>query len=144
LGQKIGKDFIPKDDTSEFMVVLTMPEGSSLEASSAMARRIEGHLREIRGVERMFTSIGSARGGDDVTEVQIYVQVTDIELRDYPLEAVQKQAREALRPYPDLRPSVQDLGGLGGGGRRTQLAFSLRGPDLEQLGEYTATLMAKM
>lgn len=144
LGQRIGKDFIPKDDTSEFMVVLTMPEGSSLEASSAMASRIEGHLREIRGVERLFTSIGSARGGDDVTEVQIYVQVTDIEQRDYPLEAVQKQAREALRPYPDLRPSVQDLGGLGGGGRRTQLAFSLRGPDLELLGDYAATLMAKM
>jgi len=144
LGQRIGKDFIPKDDTSEFMVVLTMPEGSSLEASSAMAARIEGHLRELRGVERLFTSIGAARGGDDVTEVQIYVQVIDIEQRDYPLEAVQKQAREALRPYPDLRPSVQDLGGMGGGGRRTQLAFSLRGPDLEQLGEYTATLMAKM
>ncbi|WAS92519.1 efflux RND transporter permease subunit [Nannocystis punicea] len=144
LGQRIGKDFIPKDDTSEFMVVLTMPEGSSLEASSAMAARIEGHLRELRGVERLFTSIGAARGGDDVTEVQIYVQVTDIEHRDYPLEAVQKQARAALRPYPDLRPSVQDLGGMGGGGRRTQLAFSLRGPDLEQLGEYTATLMAKM
>ncbi|MBZ5714707.1 efflux RND transporter permease subunit [Nannocystis pusilla] len=144
LGQRIGKDFIPKDDTSEFMVVLTMPEGSSLEASSAMAARIEGHLRELRGVERLFTSIGAARGGDDVTEVQIYVQVADIEQRDYPLEAVQKQAREALRPYPDLRPSVQDLGGMGGGGRRTQLAFSLRGPDLEQLGEYTATLMARM
>ncbi|MCY1066262.1 efflux RND transporter permease subunit [Nannocystis sp. RBIL2] len=144
LGQRIGKDFIPKDDTSEFMVVLTMPEGSSLGASSAMAARIEGHLRELRGVERLFTSIGAARGGDDVTEVQIYVQVTDIEHRDYPLDAVQKQARAALRPYPDLRPSVQDLGGMGGGGRRTQLAFSLRGPDLEQLGEYTATLMAKM
>ncbi|MDC0670737.1 efflux RND transporter permease subunit [Nannocystis radixulma] len=144
LGQRIGKDFIPKDDTSEFMVVLTMPEGSSLDASSAMAARIEGHLRELRGVERLFTSIGAARGGDDVTEVQIYVQVVDIEQRDYPLEAVQKQAREALRPYPDLRPSVQDLGGMGGGGRRTQLAFSLRGPDLEQLGQYTATLMAKM
>ncbi|MDC0717358.1 efflux RND transporter permease subunit [Nannocystis bainbridge] len=144
LGQRIGKDFIPKDDTSEFMVVLTMPEGSSLAASSAMAARIEGHLRELRGVERMFTSIGAARGGDDVTEVQIYVQVIDIEKRDYPLMAVQKQAREALRPYPDLRPSVQDLGGMGGGGRNTQLAFSLRGPDLDQLGEYTATILAKM
>lgn len=144
LGERIGKDFIPKDDTSDFMVVLTMPEGSSLEASSAMATRIEGELRQIRGVERIFTTIGSSRGGDDVTEVQFYVQVVDITERDYPLAAVQKEAREILRAYPDLRPSVQDLGGLRQGGRNTQLAFSLRGPDLEALNQYADALMAKM
>lgn len=142
--QRIGKDFIPKDDTSEFMVVLTMPEGSSLDASAGMAAQIEGQLKEIRGVERIFTSIGSARGGDDVTEVQMYVQVTDIEQREFPLAAVQKQAREALRRYPDLRPAVQDLGGLSSGGRNTQLGFSLRGPDLAALNAYADTIMARM
>lgn len=144
LVQRIGKDFIPKDDTSEFSVVLTMPEGSSLAASSAMATVIESQLKELRGVERIFTSIGSARGGDDVSEVQMYVQVTDIDRRDYPLGAVQKQAREVLRQYPDLRPAVQDLGGLQGGGRNTQLGFSLRGPDLEALTQYADVLMARM
>jgi HAE1 family hydrophobic/amphiphilic exporter-1 len=144
LVQRIGKDFIPKDDTSEFSVVLTMPEGSSLEASSIMASIIEGQLKEIRGVERIFTSIGSARGGDDVSEVQMYVQVTDIEQRDYPLAQVQRQAREVLRQYPDLRPAVQDLGGMQSGGRNTQLAFSLRGPDLEALTKYADVLMARM
>jgi HAE1 family hydrophobic/amphiphilic exporter-1 len=144
LVQRIGKDFIPKDDTSEFSVVLTMPEGSSLAASSSMATIIEGQLKELRGVERIFTSIGSARGGDDVSEVQMYVQVTDIDKRDYPLGAVQKQAREVLRQYPDLRPAVQDLGGLQSGGRNTQLGFSVRGPDLEALTQYADVLMARM
>lgn len=141
---RVGKDFIPKDDTSDFSVALTMPEGSSLEASSAMAARVEGELKGIAGVERIFTSIGSARGGDDVTEVQMYVQVVDIEQRDYPLAAVQRRARELLRRYPDLRPSVQDLGGLSGGGRNTQLGFSLRGPDLEALGKYADEIMTKL
>ncbi len=144
LAQRIGKDFIPKDDTSEFMVVLTMPEGSSLEASSALAAEVEAELRALRGVERLYTQIGSARGGEDVTEVQIYLQVTDIAERDYPLAAVQKQAREALRPYADLRPSVQDVGGLSSSGRNTQLSFSLRGPDLEALTGYADALMARM
>ena len=144
LTQRIGKDFIPKDDTSEFMVVLTMPEGSSLDASSALAAEVEAELRALRGVERLYTQIGSARGGEDVTEVQIYVQVTDIAERDYPLVAVQKQAREALRPYADLRPSVQDVGGLSSSGRNTQLSFSLRGPDLEALTGYADALMARM
>lgn len=141
---RIGKDFIPKDDTSDFAVALTMPEGSSLAASSAMAARIERELHAVPGVEQIFTSIGSARGGEDVTEVALYIQVIDIEQRDYPLSAVQKQARDVLRRYPDLRPSVQDIGGLGGGGRNTQLGFSLRGPDLEVLSALAAKFMDRM
>ncbi len=140
----VGKDFIPKDDTSDFAVVLTMPEGSSLAASSTMAARIEGELKGLTGVQRIFTTIGSNRGGDDVTEVQMYIEVIDIAERDYPLAAVQKQARDVLRRYPDLRPSVQDIGGMGGGGRNTQLSFSLRGPDLEQLQAHAETIMARM
>ncbi len=140
----VGKDFMPKDDTSDFSVALTMPEGSSLEASSAMAARIEQEIKDVHGVERIFTSIGSARGGDDVTEVELYIEIVDIEARDYSLTAVQKETREVLRRYPDLRPSVQDIGGLGGGGRRTQLSFSLRGPDLEQLQGYAEAIMTKM
>lgn len=140
----VGKDFSPKDDTSDFNIVLTMPEGSSLEASADMSAEIEAELRGVEGVERIFTTIGSARGGDDVTEVQMYIQIVDLELRDYPMTRVQKQARELLRRYPDLRPSVQDIGGLGGGGRNTALGFSLRGPELATLMEYADKLMAAM
>ncbi len=141
---RVGKDFNPKDDTSDFNVVLTMPEGSSLTASSDMATRIEAEIRGIEGVEQIFTTIGSARGGDDVTEVQMYIQIVDLELRDYPMTRVQKQTRELLRRYSDLRPSVQDIGGMGGGGRNTQLSFSLRGPDLASLMEYADKLMTAM
>jgi HAE1 family hydrophobic/amphiphilic exporter-1 len=141
---RVGKDFNPKDDTSDFNVVLTMPEGSSLTASSDMATRIEAEIRGLEGVEQIFTTIGSARGGDDVTEVQMYIQIVDLELRDYPMTRVQKQTRGLLRRYPDLRPSVQDIGGMGGGGRNTQLSFSLRGPDLASLMEYADRLMTAM
>ncbi|HEY0132518.1 MAG TPA: efflux RND transporter permease subunit, partial [Nannocystis sp.] len=140
----VGKDFMPKDDTSDFSVALTMPEGSSLAASSAMAARIEAEIKAVPGVTRIFTSIGSARGGDDVTEVELYIEIVDITERDYSLTAVQKQTRDVLARYPDLRPSVQDIGGLGGGGRRTQLSFSLRGPDLEKLQEYGDDMMTRM
>jgi HAE1 family hydrophobic/amphiphilic exporter-1 len=141
---RVGKDFNPQDDTSDFNVVLTMPEGSSLTASSDMATRIEAEIRGLEGVEQIFTTIGSARGGDDVTEVQMYIQIVDLELRDYPMTRVQKQTRGLLRRYPDLRPSVQDIGGMGGGGRNTQLSFSLRGPDLASLMEYADRLMTAM
>jgi HAE1 family hydrophobic/amphiphilic exporter-1 len=51
-------------------------------------------------------------------------------------------ARALLAPYADLRPSVSGVGNVGGG--RSQLSFSLSGPDLERLNGYADTLMARM
>ncbi|HEY8429190.1 MAG TPA: efflux RND transporter permease subunit, partial [Sandaracinaceae bacterium] len=140
----VGKDFIPRDDTSDFVVALTMPEGSALEASEALAAEVEERLRTVRGVERILTTIGSQRGGDDVTEVQIYVKIVDLSERDWPLTAAIAEVRRVLAPYADLRPSVQMTGGLSGGARGSELSFSIRGPDLEELDRIVQEVMARM
>ncbi|AKF09732.1 efflux RND transporter permease subunit [Sandaracinus amylolyticus] len=140
----VGKDFTPQDDTSDFAVVLTMPEGSTLAASEALADEVEGVIRGVRGVERIYTSVGASRGGDDVTEVQMYVAITDLEQRDWPLSQAIAETRRLMRPYADLRPSVQNIGGFGGGARGAQLTFSLRGRDLGELDRVSADLMARM
>ncbi len=140
----IGKDFIPRDDTSDFAVALTMPEGSTLAASEAIAAEVEERMRGVRGVERILTTIGSQRGGDDVTEVQLYITITDLSQRDWPLSQAIAEARRTLRPYADLRPSVQLTGGLSGGARGSELGFSIRGPDLDELDRITEEVMARM
>src|SRR5207237_290066 len=51
------------------------------------------------------------------------------------------RARELLRHYPgNLRTSVAAAGGGGGGG----IQYSISGPDLEKLGEYSAALLGNM
>ena len=51
------------------------------------------------------------------------------------------RARELLRHYPgNLRTSVAAAGGGGGGG----IQYSISGPDLGKLGEYSAAMLAKM
>lgn len=140
----VGKDFIPRDDTSDYAVVLTMPEGSTLETGEALVEEIEGVLRGVRGVQRVYTSIGSQRGGDDVTDVQMYVEIVDLAERDWPLSEAVAETRRALRPYADLRASVQYLGGMGGGARGSELSFAVRGSDLGELDRITTELMDRM
>ena len=51
------------------------------------------------------------------------------------------RARELLRQYPgNLRTSVAAAGGGGGGG----IQYSISGPDLDELGAYSAALLARM
>ena len=140
----VGKDFIPRDDTSDFAVALTMPEGSTLSTAEALAVEVEAKIGEVRGVERILTMIGSQSGGDDVTDVQLYVTITDLSQRDWPLTAAIAEARRALRPYADLRPAVQMTSGMSGRARGSELEFSVRGPDLGELDRITQDIMGRM
>lgn len=140
----VGQDFVPQDDANEMSVSLVMPEGSDLSASTAIAREIEGKLRALRGVELVYTTIGSTDGGDDVTGVSFYVRTVDVTKRDYSVFDVQADARRMLAAYPELRPNVSNPGGLGGGGRGQQLSFTVRGPDLDRLTEISEEIMARM
>src|SRR5262249_32669567 len=54
----VGKDFIPRDDQSEFEVAITLPEGYTLERADEVFAEIEGRLRGLRGVTHTFTVIG--------------------------------------------------------------------------------------
>jgi HAE1 family hydrophobic/amphiphilic exporter-1 len=140
----VGQDFVPQDDANEMSVSLVMPEGSDLSASTVIAREIEGKLRELRGVELVYTTIGSTDGGDDVTGVSFYVRTIDVTKRDYSVFDVQADARRMLAAYPELRPNVTNPGGFGGGGRGQQLSFTIRGPDLERLTVLSEELMSRM
>jgi HAE1 family hydrophobic/amphiphilic exporter-1 len=141
--ERVGKDFIPQDDSSEFSVSLTMPEGADLEQASELTEEIEARLREVRGIESLFTRIGTGRS-EDVSEVEIYVKVIDLEERDYSQNEVMAAAREAIAGYPELRPAVSSLSSFSSGGRRTDLSFSVRGPDLDELARITEEMAARM
>src|SRR5438874_1451749 len=47
LGKIIGKDFLPKDDQSEFEIAITTPEGWTLERTDRTFREIEAHLKAM-------------------------------------------------------------------------------------------------
>lgn len=179
LWSALGKDFIPKDDQSEFEIAVTSPEGWTLERISSELAAVEEGLRKLPAVEHLLTTIGDVsgrvgKGAGDVTKASIYVRLAPIEDRlegtfdrflllggrrfagvfgvhelDPKLRAVSqftvmRAAREAMKNFPDLRSSVQLPAAVASGAANADVEFNLLGPDLEQLGAYSTTIMAKM
>lgn len=138
----IGKDFVPRDDQSEFEVVITMPEGYTLDRADGLCRELENRLRQLRGVVHVFTVIGDTtgrvgKGQGDVTEAKIYCRLVDLLTRDYKQFDVMEDARRMLRDYPDLRVAVQDVSAFQATGfRQVDVDLNLVGPDLEKLQQY--------
>lgn len=146
----VGKDFLPQDDQSEFEVIITTPEGYTLDRSSATFEEIASRLRGLRGVTHTLVTIGDtsgyvAAGEGDVTTGGIYVRMTDLGERDFSQQDVMLEARRLMGEYPDLRTSVQGVNAFAGGGNRmTDFEFDIIGPELDQLASISDRIMAGM
>jgi len=138
----VGKDFVPRDDQSEFEVAVTLPEGYSLERADEVLAEIEDRLKTLRGVTHVFTIIGDttgrvAKGQGDVTQASVYCRLVPLEQREYTQFAVMEDARTIMQEYPDLRVAVQDVQAFQATGfRQVDVDLNLVGPDLSQLQEY--------
>lgn len=146
----VGKDFVPKDDQSEFEVAVTLPEGYSLERADALFSDIEERLRQLRGVQYTFYTIGdttgrTAKGQGDVTRGTVYCRLTDLRERDFSQFEVMRDARDLLADYPDLRSSVQDVAAISSAAiRQVDVDLHLNGPDMGKLQEYSEAIAAWM
>ncbi len=146
----VGKTFLPQDDQSEFEIAIRTPGGSTIAESARVFAEIEEHVRGLRGVTDVLTTIGDQTGrvkaGEgDVTKGTMYVRLVDLHERDFSQFAVMAEARELLEGYPDLRTAVEGVNPLAsGGGRLAEVEFNLRGPDLGQLQRFGDRLMTGM
>ncbi|MFO0455538.1 MAG: efflux RND transporter permease subunit, partial [Planctomycetota bacterium] len=146
----IGKDFVPRDDQSEFEVAMTLPEGYTLQRADGLLREIEGRLKQLRGVTNVFTIVGDttgrvAKGQGDVTEVSIYCRLVDLGERKYTQFDVMDEARALMAEYPDLRVAVQDVQAFQAAGfRQVEVDMSFVGPDLIQLQKDSEQIASKM
>ncbi len=136
----VGKSFTPVDDRGEFNVDIRTPEGTSLAATTTVAERIARDIRGLPGVVATLTTVGS--GADRAQNAAtIYAKLTDqTERADSQMDLIVK-TREVLKRFPDnLRTRV----GAGNWSGNADLAYSLSGPDLDKLGQYSADLLARM
>jgi HAE1 family hydrophobic/amphiphilic exporter-1 len=160
LGKMVGKDFLPKDDQSEYEIAITTPAGWTLTRTDAAFREIEEKLRALPQVANVMTTIGDTTGKvtkaqGDVTQGSIYVRLVDLEARkefnrehgiDKPWDqfTVMGGARKLMAHYPDLRSSVQIPAAISSGTVNADVEFTLVGPDLRKLSEYSDKIIDKL
>jgi len=142
----VKKEFIVDDDMSEFEVVVETPPGSSLERSDEILRNVEAELRQLPGVETLFTTIGvQGNNVTNVTDASIYVGLTHLSTRKETQQQLMQRARVGLRTFPDLRVSAQQISLISGGGfKQTPFNLVIRGPELDRLEEDAQGVIARL
>lgn len=126
----IGGGFMPDSDNSEFVVQFETPEGSSLGYTRSKADQIGRVLRELDGVDYVYTAIGAGAIGT-VTAGESYVKLVSPGERERSQDDIMTATRDGLVRVFGVHASVLDAGGLGG--PQAPLQVEIRGPDVIEL-----------
>lgn len=139
---RMGIDFLPQEDQSEFEVTVRTPVGSSLEGTTQVMALIEEDLKTLPGVRDMLTLVG-ADVRKQVDRGSILVELVPVEQRKQTQRQLMDMAREKLRKYNDVVIGVQ-LPNLIQGAADREYQYSIQGPDLNKLDEYAHKLLARL
>ncbi len=143
----VGKDFLPKNDESQFEVSIRAPEGTTLEQAELIATRIGREVKQLPGVAYTVVLVGD----DDrrtANLARIFVKLTDVHTRKPSQFAIMNQVRTTVLPRfagEKLRNSVSQVSAVSGGGMSNkEISFYVSGPDVQTLAEYSRRLTAAL
>ncbi|HEX5725355.1 MAG TPA: efflux RND transporter permease subunit [Longimicrobiaceae bacterium] len=135
---RLGGEFFPQDDRSEFMIAVETPAGSNLAYTRLKSEEIAAIARRHPEVRYTYTTVGG-RGGS-VDAANIYVRLTPKATRD---KGQQELANEIRREANRVGGATASLA-TGGFGGDKQIQIQLRGPDVNRLNQLAEQVMAEV
>jgi HAE1 family hydrophobic/amphiphilic exporter-1 len=137
----LGTEFVPVADFSETSLSFHTPVGSSLEATEAKTREVEGILRDFPEVKYTLSTLntGNAQG---TMYASVYVRLVNRKERTLSASDMSARLRDRLRSVPGI--TVTHVGLLDAVGGNKQVEFSLQGDDLAELERLTQTVIERI
>ena len=142
-----GKDFLPKNDESQFEVSLRAPEGTTVEQTELITTRVSREVKRLPGVA--YTIVLVADDERRTANVgRVFVKLVPVEERKRAQFQIMDDVRTQILPKfaaENLRTSVSQVAAISGGGfTNKEVAFFVSGPDLHKLGEYSQRIAAAL
>jgi HAE1 family hydrophobic/amphiphilic exporter-1 len=143
LAMAVGKDFLPKNDESQFEVVFRAPEGTTVEQTELIGSRIARQIKTVPGVAYTIVLVGDDERRT-ANQGRVFVKLHDVGSGRAGQYALMDHVRTRVLPAfagEKLRTSVSQVSAIGGGGFvNKEVAFWVSGPDLRRLGDASRAL----
>ncbi|MBI5141361.1 MAG: efflux RND transporter permease subunit [Nitrospirae bacterium] len=138
----LGKEFVPPEDQSRFIVRLQAPVDYSVDAVDRAFRQAEDYIRSLPEVKTVFYAqgFGSSR---EANKGSMFIGLKPKSERSKSQEQMKAQVRKYLRQIPGIRASAEDVSMVGGGMRNVPIQYVIRGRDLPTLQEHTRQIVGE-
>ncbi|MFB3924550.1 MAG: efflux RND transporter permease subunit [Syntrophales bacterium] len=136
----IGKEFVPPEDQSQFLVRLEAPVDYSVDMANDMFIKAEEIVRRTPEVKTVFFIQGYGRTVQ-INKAILFVSMQKKSERKKSQEQVKKELRRKFQEIPGLKGTAEDVSLIGGGQRNVPIQYSIRGSDLSALQSYTRQIV---
>ena len=142
----LGTELIQKEDRDDFVVMLETPVGTSLELGDKKLGQCEAVVRALPDMKSIFALMGAGGFTAVTNKGFMFVQLKEGSEREKSQEAIMSYLRKELNQIPGIVAYVEDITAMGGGGmgRSAPLQFRIKGPELSQLSDLSAKIIARL
>jgi len=131
----IGKEFVPQEDQSQFIVRLEAPVDYSVDSTDQLFRKAETIVKDIPEITRLYYSQGYGRFRQ-INKAVFFITLSPKKERNRSQQDIQAQIRKQLAQIPGLKASAENISLIGGGQRNVPIQYSIRGMDMDGLQRY--------
>ncbi|ANF56360.1 efflux RND transporter permease subunit [Halotalea alkalilenta] len=118
---------VPPSDRGFSTVTLELAPGSTLNDSVAIAERVREALREVPGIQNIFTTVGAAESGGDAQVAEVRKGEITLVLSERKQRAGQSEIEQAVRGALENVPGARFTVG-GGSGEQLQMILTSDNP----------------
>ena len=129
----IGKEFLPSEDQSRFIVRLEAPNDYSVDEIERLFKRSEEFVLSIPEVKTVFYGQGMS---GETNKGSMFVGLKPKSEREKSQQEIMAEVRKKLRQIPGLKGGAEDVSLIGGGQRMVPIQYTIRGRDLPALQGY--------
>jgi multidrug efflux pump subunit AcrB len=143
---KVRQEFVPLQDQDYIMLMAQARPGTSLNATSDSALKIEEIIKKNPNIKNYLVSIGGGGGGiTTVNAVAIPIILKPRAERAMGHIAIMEQLRKEFKVLKDIKITMRDNSARNlSSGRQNAIGINLRGPDLSILDQKSKELIAKL
>ena len=141
---KIGMDFIPKEDKSEFEIKLKANPSISLEKMIKETKEVQSFVKKDKNVEYTTLSI-AYNSAKEVNKAKIYVKLLPIDKRVLKQEEIIQNFRDRLKIFKDkFFITATAIPNIKGAGADVPFQIVLKSDNFEHLKNSAKALIAKL
>lgn len=149
-GGMVGVDFIPEDDSGQYQINLKAPDGTSYPQMDAFMKQVEGELKQMPFIDKMFMGIGVSADsivntGSSTNRGYFILELEDLKKRGkgYSIFEYIDATRNILAKYDDVKSQAFVISGSPGGGM-AKIQYVISGPDMNELLSYANAVYDKV
>ena len=146
LAKSIKSEFKPFEDKDQFNISIETPTGSSIDFTQKEVKNIEDMLMaDKKYVKTVFTTIASdAQEKSNVANIFVELIPKLQRLERHQLK-IMNDYREKLKDFKGGSVAIEEVSDISiSGGRNSPFQFTVMGPDLEKLNQYTQKITDEM